>query len=107
MRKCWNRQTGTFEVRVSMTCGFKSHLPHQIKERQAVWFGAFFASYRTIDRSLVFMLLKPHLIFYLIGPNFYMVNENFLSGKARAAASCSLAGKLVPLEGCAAPRAGA
>ena len=28
-RKCWNRQTGTFEVRVSMTCGFKSHLPHQ------------------------------------------------------------------------------
>ena len=29
MRKCWNRQTGTFEVRVSMTCGFKSHLPHQ------------------------------------------------------------------------------
>ena len=32
MRKCWNRQTGTFEVRVSMTCGFKSHLPHQQKD---------------------------------------------------------------------------
>ena len=32
MRKCWNRQTGTFEVRVSMTCGFKSHLPHQEKD---------------------------------------------------------------------------
>ena len=31
-RKCWNRQTGTFEVRVSMTCGFKSHLPHQLKK---------------------------------------------------------------------------
>ena len=30
-RKCWNRQTGTFEVRVSLTCGFKSHLPHQQK----------------------------------------------------------------------------
>ena len=29
MRQCWNRQTGTFEVRVSTTCGFKSHLPHQ------------------------------------------------------------------------------
>ena len=29
MRECWNRQTGTFEVRVSMTCGFKSHLSHQ------------------------------------------------------------------------------
>ena len=52
------------------------------------------------------MLLKPHLIFYLIGPNFYMVNENFLSGKARAAAGCSLAGKLAPPEGSAAPRAG-
>ena len=25
---CWNRQTGTFEVRVSMTCGFKSHRSH-------------------------------------------------------------------------------
>ena len=35
-RKCWNRQTGTFEVRVSMTCGFKSHLPHQLKERRNV-----------------------------------------------------------------------
>ena len=35
MRKCWNRQTGTFEVRVSMTCGFKSHLPHQ-KEKDAL-----------------------------------------------------------------------
>ena len=34
-RKCWNRQTGTFEVRVSMTCGFKSHLPHQ-KNRQVL-----------------------------------------------------------------------
>ena len=30
-RKCWNRQTGTFEVRVSMTCGFKSHLPRKKK----------------------------------------------------------------------------
>ena len=39
MRKCWNRQTGTFEVRVSMTCGFKSHLPHQ-KEKDA--FGRLF-----------------------------------------------------------------
>ena len=28
MRVCWNRQTGTFEVRVSMTCGFKSHRSH-------------------------------------------------------------------------------
>ena len=29
MRSCWNRQTGTFEGRVSLTYGFKSHLPHQ------------------------------------------------------------------------------
>ncbi len=28
MRVCWNRQTGTFEVRVSLTCGFKSHRSH-------------------------------------------------------------------------------
>ena len=32
MRVCWNRQTGTFEGRVSLTYGFKSHLPHQIRE---------------------------------------------------------------------------
>ena len=29
-RECWNRQTGTFEVRVSLTYGFKSRLAHQI-----------------------------------------------------------------------------
>ena len=28
-RACWNWQTGTFEGRVSMTCGFKSHCSHQ------------------------------------------------------------------------------
>ena len=36
MRECWNRQTGTFEVRVSLTCGFKSHLSHQISKPQIV-----------------------------------------------------------------------
>ncbi len=43
MRKCWNRQTGTFEVRVSMTCGFKSHLPHHkpvIKKMSQAFFFA-------------------------------------------------------------------
>ena len=29
MRVCWNRQTGTFEGRVSLTYGFKSHHSHQ------------------------------------------------------------------------------
>lgn len=29
MRACWNRQTGTFEGRVLMACGFKSHCSHQ------------------------------------------------------------------------------
>ena len=41
MRECWNRQTGTFEVRVSLTCGFKSHLSHQTPFRfWAVFFCA-------------------------------------------------------------------
>ena len=31
MRQCWNRQTGTFEGRVSLTYGFKSRLPHQVR----------------------------------------------------------------------------
>ena len=31
MRECWNWQTGTFEVRVSTTYGFKSRLAHQVK----------------------------------------------------------------------------
>ena len=29
MRVCWNRQTGTFEGRVSKTYGFKSRHSHQ------------------------------------------------------------------------------
>ena len=52
MRKCWNRQTGTFEVRVSMTCGFKSHLPHQENPRNQADFGGFswfLLSDRTFD----------------------------------------------------------
>ena len=28
LRACWNRQTGTFEGRVLMACGFKSHCSH-------------------------------------------------------------------------------
>ena len=32
MRVCWNRQTGTFEGRVSLTYGFKSHYSHQGSE---------------------------------------------------------------------------
>ena len=32
LRVCWNRQTGTFEGRVSSTYGFKSHHSHQKKE---------------------------------------------------------------------------
>ena len=31
MRVCWNRQTGTFEGRVSLTYGFKSRHSHQSK----------------------------------------------------------------------------
>ncbi len=34
VRECWNWQTGTFEVRVSTTYGFKSRLAHQKKKRQ-------------------------------------------------------------------------
>ena len=31
MRVCWNRQTGTFEGRVSLTYGFKSRHSHQFE----------------------------------------------------------------------------
>ena len=31
MRVCWNRQTGTFEGRVSMTYEFKSRHSHHLK----------------------------------------------------------------------------
>ena len=30
MRVCWNRQTGTFEGRVSLAYGFKSRHSHQL-----------------------------------------------------------------------------
>ena len=32
MRVCWNRQTGTFEGRVSTTYGFKSHHSHHMNK---------------------------------------------------------------------------
>ena len=51
MRKCWNRQTGTFEVRVSMTCGFKSHLPHHEKSPKSYDFGDFFRTFSGQARS--------------------------------------------------------
>ena len=36
MRPCWNWQTGTFEVRVSLTYGFKSRFSHHIKRRYEI-----------------------------------------------------------------------
>ena len=33
MRVCWNRQTGTFEGRVSMTYEFKSRHSHHIRTK--------------------------------------------------------------------------
>ena len=48
MRWCWNRQTGTFEGRVSLTYGFKSHSPHQImrdySEMSSLFIFIFFVS---------------------------------------------------------------
>ena len=41
MRECWNRQTGTFEVRVSSTYGFKSHFAHH-ENSQNFCFGCFY-----------------------------------------------------------------
>ena len=54
MRKCWNRQTGTFEVRVSMTCGFKSHLPHHLKKNG-----------KSLDLSFFFFFVPSDCRFWL------------------------------------------
>ena len=51
MRKCWNRQTGTFEVRVSFSCGFKSHLPHHQKPPKSSRFRGVFMWFLTFDRT--------------------------------------------------------
>lgn len=72
MRKCWNRQTGTFEVRVSMTCGFKSHLPHQLKERRNV--------YSCVLLLFVNTLLNTHCI--LLAENIRKRRQNGLDSPA-------------------------
>lgn len=37
VRKCWNWQTGkTKDLVLGSTCGFKSHLPHWFKLREAL-----------------------------------------------------------------------
>ena len=43
-RQCWNWQTGTFEGRVSLTYGFKSHLPHQAEPGRTSRLRFFFIS---------------------------------------------------------------
>ena len=42
MRVCWNRQTGTFEGRVSLTYGFESRHSHQ-KDRTSIGCPVFLA----------------------------------------------------------------
>ena len=52
MRVCWNRQTGTFEGRVSLTYGFKSHYSHQgseLKRLAAFLFIAVFTCYALLS----------------------------------------------------------
>ena len=75
-RQCWNRQTGTFEGRVSLTYGFKSHLPHQFKLRKppkirglrsfifaknSLWdlFGTYFSFILRPTKKLILMMQLP------------------------------------------------
>ena len=58
MRVCWNRQTGTFEGRVSLTYGFKSHYSHQNKSADSVsTLSADFLFIFSYDRKIKNLLL--------------------------------------------------
>ena len=48
MRVCWNRQTGTFEGRVSTTYGFKSRHSHQKKRQKSTRFLSLFHRYKSL-----------------------------------------------------------
>ena len=53
MRVCWNRQTGTFEGRVSLTYGFKSrHSHHNRKEQKSTDNIAFIGAFRFLRLEL-------------------------------------------------------
>ena len=56
LRVCWNRQTGTFEGRVSLTYGFKSRHSHQ-KDKSQKWL------YKAV--SGVFFFLPQTCLFWI------------------------------------------
>ena len=77
MRVCWNRQTGTFEGRVSLTYGFKSRLPHQWENpyKQSVYTGFSYAlklENNTLNNTLLFFGGNQ------IGKNCVQFGGNFL-----------------------------
>ena len=62
MRQCWNWQTGTFEGRVSLTYGFKSHLPHQSRTSTRKPRSSFFLYYGCVLAFIAGIFLQRNSI---------------------------------------------
>ena len=74
---CWNRQTGTFEGRVSLTYGFKSHYSHQIKSCCSFSVTAFLM--RNQFSSKRCCICSAFFLFYLGGGLNFAVNLKIAS----------------------------
>ena len=68
MRVCWNRQTGTFEGRVSLTYGFKSRHSHQPYDLENGLNKRFSGSFLLLKRACVLYCV---LYCLLLGCFFY------------------------------------
>ena len=65
MRVCWNRQTGTFEGRVSLTYGFKSRHSHQPYDLENGLNKPLSGSFFFLKRAVVFIVVFIYAVFDL------------------------------------------
>ena len=65
MRVCWNRQTGTFEGRVSLTYGFKSRHSHQPYDLENGLYKPLSGSFFFLKRAVVFIVVFIYAVFDL------------------------------------------
>lgn len=61
MRECWNWQTGTFEVRVSLTYGFKSRFSHHTCGEQFAHRRFLFLSFSPAFRVEIFFVAQTYV----------------------------------------------
>ncbi len=90
LRVCWNRQTGTFEGRVSMTYEFKSRHSHQSTPSSKSSVFLFYMIYFMLFLILEIRFCKSHFLFIL--QLFVAITVMLLDFKSALAVFVSISG---------------